>query len=269
MSNSQIKLEFAFDVGHSSLGWAVLHSGAQPEILACGTVLFPADDCLASHRRAFRRMRRHIRSTRQRIRRIRDFLAHLGVLTDGELDTRTPSSAPFWLAARVIAGGPLLTWPELWDVLRWYAHNRGYDGNAKWSKDGGEDDDGMDADDTEKLKNAQELLKKHHSGTMAETFCAVLKIDPLGFKTASMERFKGLNAAFPRAVVGGEVSQILQKHLGVLASLDQSFIDAVMKDAKALPCPTIRLPRRYEGGLLFGPTGPPLRQPHHRYLPNP
>ncbi len=98
-------------------------------------------------------LRRHIRSTRQRIRRLRDLLSHLAVLTDHELDTRTPSSAPFWLAARVIAGGPLLTWPELWDVLRWYAHNRGYDGNAKWSKDRGEEEgDGMNADDTEKLK---------------------------------------------------------------------------------------------------------------------
>jgi len=24
-------------------------------------------------------------------------------------------------------------WNELWDVLRWYAHNRGYDGNLRWS----------------------------------------------------------------------------------------------------------------------------------------
>lgn len=252
MSNQEIKLDFAFDVGHSSLGWAVLNSKDQPEVLACGAVLFPADDCLASHRRAFRRMRRHIRSTRQRIRRLRDLLASLEVLTEGELDTRMPSSAPFWLAARVIAGGPLLTWPELWDVLRWYAHNRGYDGNAKWSKDGGEEDDGMDADDTEKLKNAQELRKKYRSETMAETFCAVLKIDPLGAKTASMERFKGLNAAFPRTIVENEVREILTKHGDALPKLDARFIDALMKDAKALPCDAIRLPRRYEGGLLFG-----------------
>ena len=54
MSNPQDKLEFAFDVGHSSLGWSVLRSAENPEILACGTVLFPADDCLASHRRAER-----------------------------------------------------------------------------------------------------------------------------------------------------------------------------------------------------------------------
>ena len=82
MSNKEILLDFAFDVGHSSLGWAVLDSKDQPEVLACGSVLFPADDCLASHRRAFRRMRRHIRSTRQRIRRLRELLASLGVLTD-------------------------------------------------------------------------------------------------------------------------------------------------------------------------------------------
>lgn len=252
MSNQQTKLDFAFDVGHSSLGWAVLHSKDQPEVLACGTVLFPADDCLASHRRAFRRMRRHIRTTRQRIRRLRDLLSGLGVLTIEELDTRIPSSAPFWHAARVLAGGSLLTWPELWDVLRWYAHNRGYDGNAKWSKDAGEEGDGMDADDTEKLKTALELLKKYSSRTMAETMCAVLKIDPRGAKTASMVRFKGLDAAFPRAIVESEVRKILQTHLGHLTKLDQPFIDALMKDANALPCPGIRLPRRYEGGLLFG-----------------
>jgi len=45
-------LSLAFDVGHSSIGWAVLQSGADnsemPTLLGCGTVIFPADDCLAS-----------------------------------------------------------------------------------------------------------------------------------------------------------------------------------------------------------------------------
>ena len=46
-------LEFAFDVGHSSIGWAVLKGGEERmdvEILGCGAVTFRADDCLASSR---------------------------------------------------------------------------------------------------------------------------------------------------------------------------------------------------------------------------
>jgi hypothetical protein len=50
-------------------------------------------------------------------------------------------SHPWLLAARILAAPSnekakhLLTWPQLWDVLRWYAHNRGYDGNLRWSGD--------------------------------------------------------------------------------------------------------------------------------------
>ena len=50
-------------------------------------------------------------------------------------------SFPWLLAARLLAAPEsgrqkhLLTWPQLWDVLRWYAHNRGYDGNLRWSGD--------------------------------------------------------------------------------------------------------------------------------------
>ena len=128
------KLQLAFDVGHSSIGWAVLQTPANraPELLGCGAVVFPADDCLASQRRAFRRQRRHIRATRQRIARMKTLLAHLGMLTRDQLDTND-CAWPWLLAARVLAGGPLLDWPKLWDVLRWYAHNRGYDGNKRWS----------------------------------------------------------------------------------------------------------------------------------------
>jgi len=50
-------LQLAFDVGHSSLGWAVLQvpPGQSPALLGCGAVIFQADDCLASQRRGFRR----------------------------------------------------------------------------------------------------------------------------------------------------------------------------------------------------------------------
>ena len=70
-------LQLAFDVGHSSIGWAVLQTNPQVEIKGCGAVIFRADDCLASARRGYRRQRRHIRSTRQRIRRMKALLSHL------------------------------------------------------------------------------------------------------------------------------------------------------------------------------------------------
>lgn len=170
-------LELAFDVGHSSIGWAVLQGsvGVSPvpaktrnndlsvKILGCGVVTFPANECLASGRRKNRRQRRHIRATRQRIERIAILLLGLlenrdshGVpelLKELRLYFNGPSRAELtkegtkkgeahaWLlAARVLAARTeeekakaRLNWPQLWDVLRWYAHNRGYDGNIRWS----------------------------------------------------------------------------------------------------------------------------------------
>src|SRR5438445_13792169 len=162
MAKQQLKtsLEISFDVGHSSIGWAVLQDtpadGLPVSLLGCGVVTFRADDCLASARRGYRRQRRHIRSTRQRIARMKVLLAHLGVLKKEQLDQ--PGCAwPWQLAARVLASktsgslSPLLSWPELWDVLRWYAHNRGYDGNRRWSAAEAE----AAAEDTEKEENAK------------------------------------------------------------------------------------------------------------------
>jgi CRISPR/Cas system Type II protein with McrA/HNH and RuvC-like nuclease domain len=79
-------LELAFDVGHSSIGWAVLQNNPQLELKGCGAVIFRPDDCLASKRRDYRRQRRHIRSTRQRIKRMKALLLHLSVLTQTQLD---------------------------------------------------------------------------------------------------------------------------------------------------------------------------------------
>jgi len=267
-------LDLAFDVGHSSIGWAVLQTNPSLEIKGCGAVIFRADDCLASARRGYRRQRRHIRSTRQRIARVKRLIAHLGVLTEGQLN-RPGCAWPWKLAARVLCGGKPLTWPELWDVLRWYAHNRGYDGNRRWSH-AAHDFDGLDEaalsqlandasltedekDDAKKVKEAKRLMRETHTATMAETFCKVLKIDPLGAKNSSTVRFKGLNAAFPRRTVEREVQRILQAHFGKLPGVDEDFAralcgrDANDKDAwKAIPWFTEPLPKRYEGGLLFG-----------------
>src|SRR5208282_980334 len=99
-------IEVAFDVGHSSIGWAVLQSVSNERppsvnLLGCGSVVFRADDCLASARRGFRRQRRHIRSTRQRIARMKLLFAHIGVLKKEELD-RPGCAWPWQLAARVL-----------------------------------------------------------------------------------------------------------------------------------------------------------------------
>lgn len=255
------KLQLAFDVGHSSIGWAVLQPTGKDasrdlsiNILGCGAVTYRADDCLASARRAYRRQRRHIRSTRQRIARLKILLAKLGVLDDTALNK--PGCAwPWLLAARVLAGGKLLTWPELWDVLRWYAHNRGYDGNRRWSAAESEAQD----EDTEKEENARSLMEKHQARSMAETFCKELGLDPKGKAKASMKRFKGLNAAFPREIVEREVREVLQKHFGKLPKVDANLERALIgKDNQdrlawqAIPCPELKLPKRYQGGLLFG-----------------
>lgn len=257
-------LHFAFDVGHSSIGWAVLSPGgdsAIPDIHGCGVLIFPADDCLASKRRDFRRQRRHIRATRQRISRIKALFAHLGVLSREQLNA-VVSSSPWALAARVLKGGKTLSWPELWDVLRWYAHNRGYDGNRRWSESPEEE---AEEEDTQKVKNANELMERHGTSSMAETFCAVLGVDPLGDKLSSQERFKGVtNAAFPRTVVEGELRRLLRAHVGVLPHVDEMLERTLLggegdecdSDWKTIPCPAIQLPLRFQGSLLLGQTVP-------------
>src|SRR5580692_9888573 len=105
-------LNISFDVGHDSIGWVVLQkTGKRPSdisILGCGSVAFRADDCLASSRRGYRRQRRHIRSTKQRIARMKIILKYLGVLKESEFDK--PGCAwPWKLAAGVLRGGKSLT----------------------------------------------------------------------------------------------------------------------------------------------------------------
>ena len=250
-------LTFSFDIGHSSIGWSVLtQTRPDPEILGCGSVIFPKDDCLAAQRRDHRRTRRNIRATRQRISRMRSLLLHLGVLDARQLD-KSGHPAPHVLAARSLLkkGHPGLSWIEIWNVLRWYAHNRGYDGNSRWARNIDEH-----TDDTEKEKAAHSLMRKHGTNTMAETICAVLGIDPRGKKVSSHQPFKTLNAAFPRQTVRAEVLAILQSHAGHLPKLDQKFIDCLIagdektghRAWRAIEVPDIRLPKRYFGGLLFG-----------------
>ena len=66
-------LHLAFDVGHSSIGWAVLHKlpdapSSTSTVLGTGAVTFGADDCLAVKRRKNRQARRHARPDTRPIR---------------------------------------------------------------------------------------------------------------------------------------------------------------------------------------------------------
>jgi hypothetical protein len=257
--------EIALDIGHSSIGWAVFRKGEKFDLLGTGVVLFPADDCLAIKRRAYRRQRRHVRATRQRIERLKKLLIHIGALSEAELNE--PGCAwPWKLAAEVLSGnGRLLTWPELWDVLRWYAHNRGYDGNARWSRQ-----EEADPEDTEKEETANSLMQEKKTTTMAETFCAVLEIKPLGVKKSSQVRFKGRNAAFPRRVVYAEVKSILEKHVRAFPHLTPELVRTLVGNDnpligewddnawKIITVPEVEshLPKRYKGSYLFGQSVP-------------
>lgn len=182
-------------------------------------------------------------------------LAHLRILSAKELD-EVSSSSPWLLAARVLrsGGAKTLTWRELWDVLRWYAHNRGYDGNRAWSRQ--EEDAVAEKEDTEKVQAAFALLEQHGTRTMAETWCAISGLDPLGDRTscalAGNERPKAQNAAFPREVVVGELETVLRAHVGKLPGIDEALIEALLRDWTAVPGAGIKLAGRYQGGLLFG-----------------
>lgn len=255
-----MKLQLALDIGHSSIGWAVLSdktpANIPPELVGCGVVLFEKDSALASQRRLHRQQRRHVRATRTRIRRLELLLAHLGALTKEELAERhapgTGHPAPWQLAARVLTGNGknLLSWPELWAVLRWYAHNRGYE---PWGQI--DDADPEAAEDTEKVERAKEEMASLGTASMAETVCRWLGVDPDGPAKLSHESNKNLRqqkAAFPRETVRNEVRTILSHHAGKLVGITEDFICALMDDARILSCPGLVLPRRYRGGFLFG-----------------
>jgi len=194
------------------------------------------------------------------------------------LENFKPHASPWLLAAHVLAAQtPLekdaarLSWPRLWDVLRWYAHNRGYDGNRLWSKVAESEDSNeeeMDAaeeeanfEDAEKVRNARKLLETFKKHSMAETITARLRIGEAGRDTSSEYAYKTCDAAFPRRMVRDEVRHILAAHTGHLHAVDDSFTAFLCADRnpttgdpawKLIPCAGLKFPARYQGGLLFG-----------------
>ena len=302
------QITISFDIGHSSIGWAVFGEtkteisgefvgATYPDLLGAGTVLFEKDGCLASQRRAHRRVRRNIAARRQRVARLKRFLLSLGVISKEDADAN-PTAFPWLLAARVLAsdGKEKLSWLQLWCVLRWYAHNRGYDGNALWagdsadadeerSKKGGKsakDGDGFfveeyseesaeekgQKDDKKRVAEARKLMAQNKTETMAETICAVLKVDPFGEKTSSRIYFKGKKVAFPRTTVQKEIRDILNAHVDVLEKLDANTVSILVGDVANPRRDTLndelrknlRIPsaKRFvaRGGLLFGQVVP-------------
>lgn len=251
-----MSINLSFDIGHSSIGWAALGTSQKmPEILGCGAVVFPPEDCQNHQRAGFRRQRRHIAATRNRVKRLEAFLVQAGAMTDAEIEQcrNKPYPWPWLLAAQVIATDRILSWPEMWSVLRWYAHNRGYDGNALWA---GED---SDPDDVKKVQAARELMNRFGTKTMCETICAVLGVDPKEKSNPCLEYyFKGENAAFPRSVVLSEVRTLLEALTGKLQCLSVEMIEALISDWKLAKHAGFdaRLPDRYCGGLLFGQLKP-------------
>lgn len=255
--------KLGLDVGPGAIGWSMLKitAGGPVEIAGTGAVIFEADSALASSRRQKRSLRRHVRATRQRMDRLAKLLCHIGAIPAAMLTAKHRagggSPCPWLMAASVLAsdGVKILSWPELWDVLRWYAHNRGYEDMTirETKQSDGAAKAAIEAEkNTEKVENAKAALAQYKTTTMAETICKVLNQDPLAPRTGTTESYKAKNMAFPRETVRDEVIRILAAHRGKLPGVDEKFIATVMLDARITPVPELKLPKRYEGGLLFG-----------------
>lgn len=246
-------LTFSFDIGYASIGWSAIEYEADnktnPSVIGTGVVLFEADSCLASKRREYRRMRRTIRARRKRIERIAKILVKYQILTQEEVSL-PGHPAPFFLAARALQGRQTLSALELWHVLRWYAHNRGYDGNKQWSREATEN-----ADDTERVTMAKNAMEKHKTRSMAETITSILELntetEAAQFCVTS-PKYKKLNLAFPREIVEAEVQAILAATSAMPNEIKSLLIEpaALYKDELAR-C-GVRFPKRYHGSILFG-----------------
>ena len=247
-------LTFSFDIGYASIGWSVIevHKHGDPQVIGTGVVLFPSNDCLASERRNNRRMRRTIRSRRVRIERIGCILEHYGVISHEE--RLTPGAPlPFLLAARVLRGRAKLSPLELWHVLRWYAHNRGYDGNSQWSSQQEE------PEDIERVEIAKSYMKDKGTTTMAETICAYMNLDPADPTTklqVNSPKYKSLQMAFPRNIVEQEVRSICEACDCLPERVRALVLDDVSIHREELIAAGVRLPLRYVGSVLFGQLKP-------------
>ena len=252
MGMSNGKIDVSLDLGYASIGWAVAEAnGREPIMRGCGTVVFEPNQCLASKRRGYRRQRRHIRATRTRILRMKDYLLAQCVLTPAVAGLKHPHPEPWRLAAQALRGERELTAPELWAVLLWYAHNRGYDGNRLWSRVREDDED------IKKVEAAKEAMRQYGTATMAETVLDIVTDgNPSGPATMA---YKARNLAFDRRQTMREAETILRAHIGKLPGLTETVVHALMADPVREP-DALRdwpnIPRAYLGGLLAGQIKP-------------
>ena len=223
--------------------------GGGNEILGCGSVIFRADDCLASSRRAYRRQRRHIRFDEQRIARMKVLLKHLGVLKAGEFD-RPGCAWPWQLAARVLQAGSCLPGPSFGTCFAGMPITGAMMETAveRCGRRG-------QKEDTEKEENARTLMEKHGVERMAETFCAsvaLIRWERRGRQICpEISGPKARTPLFPRDVSRGKCEAFC-KPIWATQKAEASLERALFPDWQAIPCPGLKLPKRYQGGLLFG-----------------
>lgn len=256
---SETKFTFSFDIGYASIGWSVIQEARGntdwPEVVGTGVVLFQSDDCLASKRREYRRMRRTIRSRRARIARIGQILEHNGLITREQREA-PGLPFPYLTAARALQGKEQLNAEELWHVLRWYAHNRGYDGNV---------DDVVIAtteeerqEDTKREQAAKAKMEELGTHTMAETVCAVLglSLQQKEAYPASMQKaYKKMQMAFPRDTVVSEVQRLCEEAACLPKNVRELILEDVSDHQAELQECGVKLPKRYKGSVLFGRLG--------------
>ncbi len=258
MSKNEQITTFSFDIGYASIGWSAMRGdtgqACEPEILGTGVVLFQSDDCLASERRSFRGLRRVIRARRQRIERMGKILVQHGCITEEEAHSKG-HDAPFFIAARALQGKQKLSALEAWHILRWYAHNRGYDGNSLWANR----EDGKSAEETKedaaRVQAAKDLAAKYQTNSMAETICAFLNFDTnqeTAQFTVNSPKYKAIGAAFDRTLVIKEVNSILRDH----SELPYAVVELILGDNKSqtseLAKCDVRFQKRFSGSVLFG-----------------
>jgi len=221
-------LELAFDVGHSSIGWAVLQSrtGVAPVSIKQNSDSSPRVNILAV---VSSRLARMIALPANGAIIAVNAAMHAPPVThrtDGKLLTHltfflraveTKASASRW-SCRTVAFGcacsasngdakHLLDWTKLWDVLRWYAHNRGYDGNRRWSAQESE----AQADDTEKEKNANALMAQHGTQTMQKRSAKFSALNRSA-TTIFQRKTSASQCCVPRPIVEREVHRLLELH---------------------------------------------------------
>ena len=137
----------------------------------------------------------------------------------------------------------------MWHVLRWYAHNRGYDGNRQWARNDSA------AEDTERVIAAKNTMKEMGTTTMTETISAILKItpeSPVAHFSVNSPKYKNLNLAFQRDDVEAEVKRILETATDIPADVVSLIIDSAKKHKEQLELCGIKFPLRYDGSILFG-----------------